>query len=242
MRGSEGPRFVFVRSLPVCLKGSVAPLPNAPLVFTSEGPPIELPTELPTPELPDDPPEPPPAPPPEPPPEPPLLCANANVELSANTEASHIILSFILRPRSQSEDNAKFPSRLQPTAWKRPVDEGILLDRFGQVWLDRHFPLCAGAHRQSARACFTRGSCFFAPATIIEADLRRSCSITGRKLRRPVGARFLAAWRSIAAPKMSGRFRTSHFRHWPIARSHPWSACLWRAASRILSRQPWSSR
>src|SRR5215212_3252145 len=103
MRGSEGPRFVFDRSLPVCLKGSVAPLPNAPLVFTSEGPLIELPTELPTPELPDDPPEPPPEPPPP-------LCANANVELSANTVAKDMILIFMVRPRSQSEDKAKFPS------------------------------------------------------------------------------------------------------------------------------------
>src|SRR5215218_4066827 len=117
MRGSEGPRFVFDRSVLVCLKGSVAPLPNAPLVFTSEGPPIELPTELPTPELPDDPPEPPPAPPPEPPPEPPPpLCPKASVELSANTVANDIILGVILRPRSQSEDKAKFPSTFQPQA------------------------------------------------------------------------------------------------------------------------------
>src|SRR5215210_5746259 len=159
MRGSEGPRFVFDRSVLVCLKGSVAPLPNAPLVFTSEGPPIELPTELPTPELPDDPPEPP-------------LCPKASVELSANTVANDIILGFILRPRSQSEDKAKFPSTFQPQA----VGNGpstILLDWFDQVWLNRHFLLCAGAHGPSARGCFTRRSCFFAPATIIEADLRR---------------------------------------------------------------------
>jgi len=87
MRGSDGPKLVFERSLLLVLKGSVAARSKAPLVCTSVGPAIELPTELPVVELPVvelpvEPPEAPPAPPPEPPPPPPL-CANASVELRA---------------------------------------------------------------------------------------------------------------------------------------------------------------
>ena len=44
MRGSDGFRLVFERSLPLLLKLSVAPRSRAPLVVTSDGPPIELPT------------------------------------------------------------------------------------------------------------------------------------------------------------------------------------------------------
>ena len=44
MRGSDGFRLVFERSLPLVLKLSVAPRSKAPLVVTSDGPPIELPT------------------------------------------------------------------------------------------------------------------------------------------------------------------------------------------------------
>jgi hypothetical protein len=44
MRGSDGFRSVFERSLPLPLKLSVAPRSRAPLVVTSDGPPIELPT------------------------------------------------------------------------------------------------------------------------------------------------------------------------------------------------------
>src|SRR5258706_11026311 len=42
--GSDGFRLVFERSLPLLVKLSVAPRSKAPLVATSDGPPIELPT------------------------------------------------------------------------------------------------------------------------------------------------------------------------------------------------------
>jgi hypothetical protein len=99
MRGSDGPRFVFERSLLLLLKGSVAPRSKAPLVVTSEGPPIEVPTELPVVELLVAPPEAPPAPPPEPlpppPPPPPPPCANASVEPRASPIAKVKVLSFM---------------------------------------------------------------------------------------------------------------------------------------------------
>src|SRR5258705_9154909 len=44
MRGSDGFRLVFERSLPLLVKLSVAPRSKAPLAATSDGPPIELPT------------------------------------------------------------------------------------------------------------------------------------------------------------------------------------------------------
>ena len=44
MRGSDGFRSVFERSIALLLKLSVAPRSRAPLVVTSDGPPIELPT------------------------------------------------------------------------------------------------------------------------------------------------------------------------------------------------------
>jgi hypothetical protein len=93
MWGAEGVSLVFEPSLVLLLKGSVALRSRAPLVFTSEGPLIELPTELPTPELlAEPPPEAPPAPPPEPPPPP---CANANVELRAIAVTNVNVLSFM---------------------------------------------------------------------------------------------------------------------------------------------------
>jgi hypothetical protein len=109
MRGSDGFKLVFERSLLLLLKGSVAARSKAPLVVTSDGPPIELPTEpgpelrmlelpvleLPEVELPVEPPEAPPAPPPEPPPPPPPPCANASVELRAIAVANVKILSVM---------------------------------------------------------------------------------------------------------------------------------------------------
>src|SRR3954470_1655178 len=92
MRGSEGPNLVSDRSLPRLFRGWVAVRSNAPLVPTSDGPPIELPTELPTepaevlPELP-------PAPAPPPPPPPP--CASANVEPRVTAAANVRTLSFM---------------------------------------------------------------------------------------------------------------------------------------------------
>jgi hypothetical protein len=71
MRGSDGFRLVFERSLPPLLKLSVAPRSKAPLVVTSDGPPIELPT---------------PAPP----------CASASVELRDIAVTSFNILNFML--------------------------------------------------------------------------------------------------------------------------------------------------
>ena len=113
MRGSDGFKLVFERSRLLLLKGSVAARSKVPLVVTSEGPPIELPTEpgpelrmlelpaveLPEIELPVEPPEAPPAPPPEPPPEPPPPppppWANASVELRAIAVANVKILSVM---------------------------------------------------------------------------------------------------------------------------------------------------
>jgi len=76
MRGSDGVRLVFERSLLLLLKPSIAPRSKAPLVVTSDGPPIELPTT----KLPVEPPEAPP-------------CANASVELRDNAVIN--VLSFI---------------------------------------------------------------------------------------------------------------------------------------------------
>jgi hypothetical protein len=95
MWGSEGVSLVFERSLVLLLKGAVAPRSRAPLVSTSEGPLIELPTELPTPELLAEPPEAPPAPPPEPPPPPPPPCANASAELKAIAATKVNVVSFM---------------------------------------------------------------------------------------------------------------------------------------------------
>jgi hypothetical protein len=101
MRGSDGRKLLFERSLLLLLKGSVAVRSKAPLVVTSDGPDIELPTELPTPELALEPPEAPPAPPPEPPlpppppPPPPPPCANANDELRAIAVTNVNVRSFI---------------------------------------------------------------------------------------------------------------------------------------------------
>ena len=78
MRGSDGFRLAFERSLPPLLKLSVAPRSKAPLVVTSDGPPIELPTT----KLPVEPPEAPP-------------CANASVELKDIAVTNVIVLSFI---------------------------------------------------------------------------------------------------------------------------------------------------
>jgi hypothetical protein len=78
MRGSDGFRLVFERSLPLLLKLSVAPRSKAPLVATSDGPPIELPT----PKLPVEPPE-------------ALLGANASVEPRDIAVTNVNILSFI---------------------------------------------------------------------------------------------------------------------------------------------------
>jgi hypothetical protein len=95
IRGSDGVSPVFERSLVLLSKGSVAPRSKPPLVVTSDGPPIELPTELPTPELLAEPPEAPPAPPPEPLPPPPPPCANASVELRAIAVTNVNVLIFM---------------------------------------------------------------------------------------------------------------------------------------------------
>lgn len=79
MLGSDGFRLVFERSLLLLLKLSVAPRSKAPLVVTSDGPPIELPTT----KLPGEPPEAPP-------------CANASVELRDIAVTSFNILNFML--------------------------------------------------------------------------------------------------------------------------------------------------
>jgi hypothetical protein len=78
MRESDGFRLVFERSLPLLLKLSVAPRSKAPLVVTSDGPPIELPTT----KLPVEPPEAPP-------------CANASVELRDIATTNVNVLGFI---------------------------------------------------------------------------------------------------------------------------------------------------
>ena len=78
MRGSDGFRLVFERSLLLLLKLSVAPRSKAPLVVTSDGPPIELPT----PELPIGSPQAP-------------ICANASVELRDVAVTNANVLSFM---------------------------------------------------------------------------------------------------------------------------------------------------
>jgi len=78
MLGSDGVRLVFERSLLPLLKLSVAPRSKAPLVVTSDGPPIELPTT----KLPVEPPEAP-------------LGANASVELRDVAVTNANVLSFM---------------------------------------------------------------------------------------------------------------------------------------------------
>ena len=78
MRGSDGVRLVFERSLLLLLKLSVAPRSKAPLVVTSGGPPIELPTT----KLPVEPPEAP-------------LGATASVELRDVAVTNANVLSFM---------------------------------------------------------------------------------------------------------------------------------------------------
>src|SRR3954451_10744027 len=105
MRGSEGPNLVSDRSVPRLFRGWVAVRSNAPLVPTSDGPPIELPTELPTepaevlPELP-------PAPAPPPPPPPP--CASANVEPRVTAAANVRTLSFMRMSSRYRKDKTIF--------------------------------------------------------------------------------------------------------------------------------------